>query len=45
MENLSKDIYDYLKSKFPLNHLTVEIKKNNANLDDKVKYISTIYDG
>ena len=45
MENLSKDIYDYLKSKFPVNHLTVEIKKNNPNLDDKVKYISTIYDG
>jgi len=45
MENLSKDIYDYLKSKFPIYNLSIEIKKNNPTLEDKIEYISTIYDG
>jgi dihydroneopterin aldolase len=45
MENLSKDMYDYLKSKFEIDYLSIEIKKVNPTLKDEVKYISTIYNG
>ena len=45
MENLSKDIYDHLKSKFQVENLSVEIKKINPTLKADVKYISTIYNG
>ena len=43
MENLSRDIYDDLKSKFEINHLSIEIKKINPIIKDEVRYISTIY--
>ena len=45
MENLSKDIYDDLKSRFEINHLFIEIKKINPIIKDEVRYISTIYNG
>ena len=45
MENLSKDIYDYLTSKFPVINLSIEVKKINPTLNDEVEYISTIYNG
>ena len=45
MENLSKDIYDHLKSKFKIDKLCIEIKKINPIMENKVKYISIIYNG
>ena len=45
MENLTKDIYDYIMKKYDLKELIVEIKKKNPKVKCQVQYISTIYNG